>query len=72
MTSYLALYLAHGVDLFSQNAANLKLSPFGVLPHEIAALNAGAASRRRISTAKRPHERAVLPRRWWGQVPVSN
>jgi hypothetical protein len=41
MTSYLVLYMSKGARLFEQGArAGLKLSPFGLLPHEIAALNA--------------------------------
>ena len=41
MTSYLVLYMSKGARLFDQGArARLNLSPFGLLPHEIAALNA--------------------------------
>jgi hypothetical protein len=40
MTSYLVLYMSKGAKLFGQGANRLKLSPFGLLPHEIAALNA--------------------------------
>lgn len=42
MTSYLVLYMTQGAKLFGQgeNARGVRLSPFGVLPHEIAALNA--------------------------------
>jgi hypothetical protein len=41
MTSYLVLYMSQGARLFGQSArARLNLSPFGLLPHEIAALNA--------------------------------
>jgi hypothetical protein len=40
MTSYLVLYMSKGARLFGQGANRLKLSPFGLLPHEIAALNA--------------------------------
>jgi hypothetical protein len=41
MTSYLVLYMSKGAKLFDQGArARLNLSPFGLLPHEIAALNA--------------------------------
>jgi hypothetical protein len=42
MTSYLVLYMNKGARLFGQgeNALGCKLSPFGLLPHEIAALNA--------------------------------
>jgi hypothetical protein len=42
MTSYLVLYMTQGARLFGQgeNARGLRLSRFGVLPHEIAALNA--------------------------------
>jgi hypothetical protein len=41
MTSYLILYMTKGARLFGQSArARLNLSPFGLLPHEIAALNA--------------------------------
>ena len=41
MTSYLVLYMTQGARLFGQgeNARRLRLSRFGVLPHEIAALN---------------------------------
>lgn len=41
MTSYLVLYMTQGARLFGQgeNARGLRLSRFGVLPHEIAALN---------------------------------
>lgn len=41
MTSYLVLYMTHGARLFGrgENARGLRLSRFGVLPHEIAALN---------------------------------
>ena len=38
MTSYLVLYMSKGASLFGR--AHLDLSPFGLLPHEIAALNA--------------------------------
>jgi hypothetical protein len=42
MTSYLVLYMTQGAKLFGQgeNARGFRLSSFGVLPHEIAALNA--------------------------------
>jgi hypothetical protein len=41
MTSYLVLYMSQGARLFGLSArARLNLSPFGLLPHEIAALNA--------------------------------
>lgn len=42
MTSYLVLYMTQGAKLFGrgENARGFRLSPFGVLPHEIAALNA--------------------------------
>jgi hypothetical protein len=42
MTSYLVLYMTQGAKLFGQgeNARGFRLSPFGLLPHEIAALNA--------------------------------
>jgi hypothetical protein len=42
MTSYLVLYMTQGAKLFGQgdNARASRLSPFGLLPHEIAALNA--------------------------------
>lgn len=41
MTSYLVLYMTHGARLFGlgSNARGLRLSRFGILPHEIAALN---------------------------------
>jgi hypothetical protein len=37
MTSYLVLYMSHGARLFGQgeNARGFRLSPFGLLPHEI-------------------------------------
>ena len=46
MTSYLVLYMTKGAELFGQgeNARGFRLSPFGVLPHEIAALNARRAA----------------------------
>jgi hypothetical protein len=40
MTSYLVLYMSRGAQLFGQGADRLRLSRFGLLPHEIAALNA--------------------------------
>lgn len=45
MTSHLVFYLTHGARLFGhgENTRGLKLSRFGVLPHEIAALNARRA-----------------------------
>jgi hypothetical protein len=40
MTSYLILYMTNGGKLFGANVRGLNLSRFGLLPHEIAALNA--------------------------------
>jgi hypothetical protein len=41
MTSYLVLYMNHGARLFGrgENARGSRFSWFGLLPHEIAALN---------------------------------
>lgn len=64
MTSYLVLYMTMGAKLFGQgeNARGLRLSPFGVLPHEIAALNAAArdrSARRRVTAGARGTRRAA-------------
>lgn len=42
MTSYLVLYMSQGARLFGQGESSrgFRLSRFGLLPHEIAALNA--------------------------------
>jgi hypothetical protein len=42
MTSYLVLYMSQGARLFGHGASSrgFRLSRFGLLPHEIAALNA--------------------------------
>jgi hypothetical protein len=50
MTSYLVLYMTQGAKLFGQgeNARGFRLSPFGVLPHEIAALNARRSPASRV------------------------
>jgi hypothetical protein len=74
MTSYLVMYLTHGARLFGhdENSRGVKLSRFGVLPHEIAALNArraaeaqaasmGAADRVRDSSFERGADRAPEP-----------
>jgi len=57
MTSYLLLYLHHGARLFGhgKDIRGFKLSPFGLLPHEIADLNArrAAEARARSDAARR-------------------
>jgi len=64
MTSYLVLYRTMGAKLFGQgeNARGFRLSPFGVLPHEIAALNAAAQDRvaGRKAAASTPAEERPL------------
>lgn len=40
MTSYLVFYMTNGGKLFGGKVRGLNLSRFGLLPHEIAALNA--------------------------------
>jgi hypothetical protein len=64
MTSYLVLYRTMGAKLFGhgENARGLRPSWFGVLPHEIAALNAAAQERaaRRRQAVSPPTEEHVL------------
>ena len=53
MTSYLFLYMTQGAKLFGQgeSARGVRFSPFGVLPHEIAALNARRSPAKRVPGA---------------------
>lgn len=61
MTSYLVYYLTRGARLFGrgENTLGFRLSPYGVLPHEIAALNAHrAAARHAVETRRAAAARA--------------
>ena len=61
MTSYLVLYMTRGAKLFGQgeNARGVRPSPFGVLPHEIAALNARRSAA--VFAAKRVRDASADP-----------
>ena len=63
LTSYLVLYMNHGARLFGQgeNARGLRLSRFGVLPHEIAALNARSRPVARSVPAGQPEQPEPAP-----------